>query len=439
MENIKTPPSDLNSEKAVLGSILIRPKCLPEVSKIVQPESFYYQENSIIYSAILELHKNNKPIDLISLFNVLKESNPEITINNLIGLTELVIVSSNVKYHAEEVSKNKTLRDIIEMGSKIVDLGFNKDYENIPVVLSKLQKDFVIKSNKEENITRVLKDFDDRTLEYQEKVKNGLELIGIPSGYNKIDKVIDGIRKGHFWVIGAYTSMGKSSLALNLTSNLIKQGLRVVYYSLEMTQVDIVSRLLGVMGNDNGRSIIKGYPKNKEELEINKQKLVDTNFMVKTDVNELSDLIMSMYEENVIKPVDMFVVDYIQNINLKGSKSEYETSTKVALDLQLSALRLNIPIIALSQISNEGAREKDSQQVMSFKGSGGIGASADLAIEIKLREENNEERIRKLQNGESVMMKLVIKKNRHGEVGFIDVLFNGVTGIFKQDAGLDNF
>ncbi len=423
---IKTLPNNLEAEKAVLGSILLRPKALLEVSGIITPDSFYSPKNGNLFKVFLELHKKDLPIDTISV------SKENVESNYLSELIDSVPVSTNAKYYAEEIAKTKTLRDVIEIGHKIVDVGFKQDYDNIPIVLSELQKNLVDKKVKQSNIIETFNDFDKRTEEYQEKKRNGIDLIGLSCGYSKIDKVIDGLRKGHFWVIGGYSNLGKTTLSLNIVADLIKQGKRVVYYSLEMTDVDTVSRLLGVMCKENGISIIKGYSENKEQVNAQRQKIIESNFLVKTGVSELSEILMSMYEENIKNPVDLFIVDYIQNMKVKGARSEYETITTASVELQLNAQRLGIPTIALSQISNEGAKGSEMQLVASFKGSGAINASADLAMEIKIGEKNNEERIEKIRRGEKVNMKLIISKNRHGSVGYLDLLFDGSTGIFEQ-------
>ncbi len=430
---IKQLPNNLEAEKAVLGSIILRPNALVEVSGILTPESFYSPKNGNLFKIFLELQKKNQPIDMVSL------TKEKIELSLLAEISSSYAISTNVKHYAEEIAKYKTLRDVIEIGHKIVDVGFKEDYENIPVVLSELQKNLVDKKVKQSNIIETFNDFDKRTEEYQEKKRNGIDLIGLSCGYSKIDKVIDGLRKGHFWVIGGYSNLGKTTLSLNIVADLIKQGKRVVYYSLEMTDVDTVSRLLGVMCKENGISIIKGYSKNQEEVNIQRKKIIDSNFLVKTGVSELSEILMSMYEENIKNPVDLFIVDYIQNMKVKGARSEYETITTSSVELQLNAQRLGIPTIALSQISNEGAKGSEMQLVASFKGSGAINASADLAMEIKIGEKNNEERIEKIRRGEKVNMKLVISKNRHGSVGYLDLLFDGGTGIFEQLEDVSDF
>lgn len=422
-------PHNIEAEKAVLGSIILRPTGLLEVAGTITKDSFFDSKNAKIFECFLKLQKEGKPIDLLSLSNEFKE------VGNvyLAKLVSNVPSSTNIKYYAEVVAKQKTLRDVIEMGNKITEIGMNEDFENLPIVLSELQKNLIAKKINSNDIYKSFEDFDQRTREYQDKIKQGVDLMGLSCGFEKVDKVIDGLRKGHFWVIGGFTNLGKTTLALNITKDLIKQNKRVVFYSLEMTDIDILSRLLGIFCEENGLTIIKGYSNNKDKVNEYRQKIINTNFTIKTGMSELSEIMMSMYEENLKNPVDLFVVDYLQNMKVKGAKSEYDTITTSAVELQLNAQRLGIPIIALSQISNEGAKNNEYQLVSSFKGSGAIGASADLAMEIKIGEKSNEERIEKLKNGQKVLMRLVINKNRHGSVGYIDLLFDGKTGIFSED------
>lgn len=437
---IKTLPNKIASEQAVLGSILLRPKSMSEVSDLLNSDSFYNSKNSTLFGIMSDLTRLNIPVDMLSLSNELASKKINIPSSYLAELINSVPSSSNIKYYAEIVAKQKTLRDVIEMGNKITEVGFSDKYEDIPVILAELQRDLIFKSSKKiENIQQTIKKLEERTVEYKYKKAKGIDLLGISCGYKKIDRVIDGLRQGHFWVLGGYSNLGKTTLALNMVADLIKQGKRVVYYSLEMTDVDILSRLLGIMCEENGISIVKGYTKNEEKLAEVKKQIIDSGFLVKTGLAELSEMMMSMYRENATTPVDLFIVDYIQNLKVKGAKNEYETATTTAVELQLNAQRLNIPILSLSQVSNEGAKNGDTQLVASFKGSGAINASADFAMEIKIGEKNNEERIEKIRRGEKVNMKLVVVKNRHGAVGYVDLVFDGMTGIFEEAPDIFDF
>jgi replicative DNA helicase len=331
-------------------------------------------------------------------------------------------------------------RDILDCANarrvtKVLEESLSVPHENVEKYVAEVQKNLIgsvsSKSHEAGNITQVLKEYKEQQDFYKEKIAKG-GIVGISTGYQKLDDVIDGFRPEHLWIIGGYTNMGKTSAALNLVSNLAKQGKRVVIYSLEMSRTDIVSRLLGIMTEDNGLSIVKGYAKHPLAVETAKKTLEDSGMVIYCGKNELSEIQMSMYEESLKKPVDLFVVDFLQIVSVKGAKSEYEMITNSALGFQQMAKKIKSPIVVLSQISNDGARNPD-QDVMTFKGSGSIASAADFAIEIVRSGEDKSKWLADLQKGEPVEMKWLIRKNRHGRVGYIDMRFNGRTGIFKPD------
>lgn len=330
----------------------------------------------------------------------------------------------------KELANSRNVKTILaEYLEKVPDENLEKFIADLQI---KLVNNVDSVEKESTSIREIIEEFTREREEYKNKPPGSL--IGIPCGYKKLDNIIDGLRPEHLWIIGGYTSMGKTFASLNIVANLISQGKRVVIYSLEMSKNDVVSRLLGIMTKQNGLAIMKGSQ--KQEIEKAVQKLVDSNLSIITSKLELSQITFSMFEENMKSPVDLFVVDFIQLITLNKSKSEYETTTETALQLQQTAKKLKKPIIGVSQISNDGAKNQ-SDVVMSFKGSGAIAAAADLAIEIVHAEENAKEFKAKIQDGKSVNMKWRVMKNRHGKVGYIPLEFDGYTGIFSDP--IDDF
>jgi replicative DNA helicase len=232
-------------------------------------------------------------------------------------------------------------------------------------------------------------------------------------------------------IVNHNTNVGKTFASLNIVANLIKQNKRVVYYSIEMNSTDILSRILGILTNDNGKSIVKGYAKDKDKVKENIEKIKQSKLSIHSQKSETSEILFSMYEENLRDKVDLFVVDFLQIMTVKNSKSEYETTTTAILSLQQIAKRLNIPVMVLSQISNESAKVEDAV-VMGFKGSGAIASAADLAIELKSGEQSRQDWKQKIKEGKLVKIDWSIKKNRHGSIGKMEMAFNGNTGIFED-------
>lgn len=413
-------------ERELVNHIYFSPQFIPRCLTIINKNDF--SKYGKHFEVIIESFKNEKNLEI-----AFKDAGLKVTdfFTGTVSLRSVESMCNDLK----DVSNAIVLWEILQ--KKLEQL----PHQNVKEYISTMQREIVSNIKNEErartDVQSVLKEFEDRKELYKQKKANGSELLGISTGYSKLDDAIDGLRPGHLWIIGGYTSMGKTTASLNIIANLIKQGKRVVFYSLEMNAVDIFSRLLGVLSNDNGLSIIKGYAKDETITNENIQKIVDSKLSIHSGVSELSEILYSMYEESLSDETTVFVVDFMQLMTIKGAKSEYETITNCTLELQQCAKRLKIPIIALSQVSNDGAKSGDSV-VMSFKGSGAIAAAADLAIEIMMNETSVDDWKRKMYAGEDTRMKWSIRKNRHGKVGAIEMNFNGRTGIFTQEKTVDD-
>lgn len=411
-------------EKELLGIIINNPQKTIRAAALVSVEDFYNYAK--VYATVTDCFLNEK--NLVTEFGIKK-----IKVSDFIEDSFRDI--SRVCKELKEVSNAIRLYDILQKATE------NITHENTEQYVSEIQREIIngVTSVEKEStsISQIIAEWRERREMYVEKFKNGNKIIGTSTGYDKIDAIIDGLRPEHLWIIGGYTNVGKTAASLNIVANLIAQGKRVVYFSIEMAAVDIVSRLLGIMTKESGLSIVKGFG-DKELIEEKILKLIKSNLSIHTTKSSLSEIQFSMYEENIKQKVDLFVVDFVQLVTVNGAKSEYETITTSALEFQQMAKRLKAPIILLSQISNEGAKN-GNEVVMSFKGSGALAAAADFAIEITIAEDDAKEWKRKMHNGEKVRMKWNVRKNRHGKVGYVEMLFEGKTGIFEQALTIDEF
>lgn len=318
----------------------------------------------------------------------------------------------------------------------LVESSSEKEVEDPFKFIAQLQQNLIqISSNNELENTgtkELVTDFEHLQQEFDEKNKNGDSLLGISCGFPKIDECIDGLRKGHLWVCGGYTSSGKTFFALNVVANLIKQGKKVAFFSLEMSKVDIIGRLLGLLTDMSSYFILKHEhtTEEREKIEEAKKILVNSGLTIHSKNNHIDTMLMSMLSQSLRGNLDCIVIDYAQLIQ-SNFKNEYDTLTDISVKLQAFAQKYEVPIILLSQISNEAARNPDSD-VIGFKGSGALAASADMAIELVNSEKDKAERMRKFREGKPVDVRLTIKKNRHGRTGEVDLSFFPRTGIFKE-------
>lgn len=407
-------------ELELVSRLLVYPQQSISVSQIIKPEDFdhYGKAYEVILNSFVEEKEVNHEIRKAGF-----------KLSELDGTLSYRFPNEIAKDLKEYANARNVKRVIAEFSKKIPD----NNLENFVAQLQVSLTNNIESSTRETSaIKDLIEDFQKEREEYLKKPVGSI--IGISTGYEKLDNIIDGLRPEHLWVIGGYTNMGKTFATLNIVANLIAQKKRVVIYSLEMSKNDVISRLLGIMTEQNGLAIMKGTQKNPIEKAI--QNLVDSHLSIITNKSEVSDITFSMFEENMKSPVDLFVVDFIQLVTLKNSKSEYETATESILKMQQTAKKLKKPIMVVSQISNEGAKNQ-SDTVMSFKGSGAIAAAADLAIEIVHDEEDAKAFKLKIQNGEIVSMKWRVMKNRHGRVGYQEMEFMGNTGIFTEP--LKNF
>jgi replicative DNA helicase len=427
-------------EKAVLSSLIFRNESIAKTIRQVSENSFQENKNKILYSTIKSMYISGTPIDLVTLWSRVEELKLPLTRNDLLDITDNGFQTGNIDYYIKVLKKEETKRKLVEIAKDIQQKGEEQSDKEEKEILAEIQSKIISLSSEqeEEKIENQIQKLKQVQKDFQEKPKGSL--IGISTGFEKLDNVIDGFRPGHFWVLGGYTSAGKTYASLNLVANLIKQKRRVVFYSLEMTEVDILSRLCGILTKQNTKVILRG--ENTKEIQTALDLIEESDFEIITNIREITDIQFSMIERNTKSKVDLFVLDFLQLVHVKGAKGDYEKLTTVAHKLQDTAKMVSSTVLALSQISNESAKLQ-SEDISGFKGSGDIEAAADMAIKLKHAEDSTKEYKSKLYHvnkekgkvKESELPKVMwgIHKNRHGESGTIDMRFNGYTGEFLPD------
>lgn len=408
-------------EKELLSTLFIsNDSVIPLLSEINPSDFYYYREQ---YETLIEakLHKTD-PIAIAR-----KKDIPLMGCLSSAVFGEPIVFAKQLK----EISRTRKIYAVLQTAIEaITPVGISDQVASMQQKLLEITSD---SQDEKMKILDIMKDYEAQQDVYR-KLPAG-SIIGIPTGFQKIDEVIDGIRAPHFWIVGGYTSVGKTFFSLNLMLSVLKNKKSAVLYSLEMSKIDVVSRLIGILSDQNGIKILKGYEddRTKEAKEF----LNQCDLRVINKRRNLKSILLSMHEQKLLHQVDVFVIDYIQQIEVDGASSEYETMREVAIQFQKISEKLGVPIIVVSQISNEAAKTPNSA-VMGFKGAGTIASAADFAIELVPSEENIDELRRKLMNGLPIRVKAIIKKNRHGRTGTIELEFDGKTGRFHNDS-LDNF
>ena len=428
----RIPPQDVVAEKSLLGAILISDKILPEILTIIRPRDFYEERHQIIFDAMMSLYDQHRPVDLLTLTSELKSTKKLKEIGGAPYLTELsnfVPAASHAKAYAEIIEKASTRRRLIKAGTDIANKAYEDDADVQSLIGAAEKELFEVSDNVVKSdyvaMDELLADAFDRIEELQ---KNKGALRGLKTGFRDLDKKTAGFQKGDLVIIGARPAMGKTTFAQNLTYNIAsinKKG--VLFFSMEMAANEIVDRMISdVSGVDNwkmrtGNLSEEEFQRIGEALgEMDELPIYidDTSSMTIMDVRNKARRAMHDHDIGIV------IVDYLQLIQgsdrYKGNR--VQEVTEISRGLKILARELEIPVIALAQLSRSVTGRDDPRPVLSdLRESGSIEQDADLVMFLhrpdyyRQNDDNYEE---------THITELLIAKHRHGAVGKIELYFH---------------
>ena len=396
---MKEPYSE-SAEMAVLGGILIDDKAIAKVKALLEPGDFFHNGHKHIYSAMLDVYEDGKPVDVITVGDRLKEQNKLGIAGGLSYLSEMgdnTGSSANIEHHAKIVKEKATLREYVAKANEIAKQAMEPGVkpEDLPTRLS-ISLPQPVQVNQASAVIKQL----------NQNIKAGYP--GIYPGYDVLARTIRKIVPGHLWIIGGYTSTGKSAVLVDLICRLYRKTMDnpgIAIFSTEMSAEQYLVRCLSNLTKIPGWAITENKVKTDQAAELVKAQvfLSERNLYIYDRLYRIEDIERTARNLKENMELDIIAIDYLQN--LWGDGSIYERMSKLAPVLQYLAKELDVTIIALSQVSNQHQREKGAGGVYGFKGAGEIAASADLAIE--------------LERDPVVKEKLYFKvsKNRHGRPG----------------------
>lgn len=401
-------------EKALLGAVM-REKNIPDG---FTSELFFHDKNKRI--ALEMIADNTDYVTLITKFDAVYLSECVIEGNGLIS------ASKGVELLEIELMK----RGINDVANRAMSkLGAIPPSEIAGSMAIEAMNIVEQRPKEKTKASEVLKEIDAEQTEYVISNLEGRKTIGIPTGYRIFDDKISGLRPAHLIVISAYTNVGKTMFALNIARNVLNQGKRVVFISLEMSRRDIVGRLIAIEGCLPLSGIVSAGTDNEAYREYLKtsEKIGKMNFRVYSEKHELNEILMVMRAEEKREHVDLFILDYLQNII--GEGSEYELMTRSVRELQATLSKIGSTCIAISQISNDN-RKANALEV-NGKGSGAIRAASDLFLFLNY-EDNDDDVIRKTNEGIPLFFTAYINKNRHGLMGTSRMVRDPMSGQMQE-------
>ncbi|MDP3956462.1 MAG: replicative DNA helicase [bacterium] len=437
---LKLPPQNLEAEQSVLGALLIDKNAIINVADVITPQDFYKPAHEKIYNAILELYGKNQPIDLLSLSSLLKEKATLKDVGGMSYLTELVNsvpTASHAAHYANIVKEKKILRDLISASAEISENAY-ESVRDTDVLLDEIEQKILAIS--QHSVSKKFIRLQDELSEAYERIerlhKGEGRLRGIPTGFPDLDNLTSGLQKSDFIVIGARPSLGKTSLALDIAKNaalLSKQPVGV--FSLEMAREQITDRLIASESQVALWKLRTGKITDDVEFEMIQQALDRLSQAPLYIDDSPSPNILQMRSMarrlQVEHGLGLIIVDYLQLITPRsgGNDNMVQQITEISRGLKSLARELEVPVIALSQLSRDvDKRDSKVPRLSDLRESGAIEQDADLVLFIYRKDRERSDVPPEEQN----IAEIIIAKHRNGALGSIKLKFDAERATFRS-------
>lgn len=423
----RIPPHSEPAERSVLGSILIDKECYYKVSDYIKPEDFYSPAHKEIYTAMYELAKESQPIDIVTVAERLKARKALDAAGGrayLSGLSAEVPTTANAVQYAKIVAEKAVLRALISASSDIVEKSYAENVDSQLMLDHAEQTIFDIAGSRQHNQFATLKTVLDQNIKAIHEIEaNGGKLPGIPSGFNDLDKKTSGFQNSDLIILAARPSMGKSAFALNVAQHAaLKQGKRVVIFSLEMSKEQLGMRLLAMEARVDSNKLRTGNlnAEDWESISDAALRFADADIIIDDTpgigVMEMRNKCRRIGQE---RRIDLVIVDYLQMMSAdkvgSGENRQQEVS-QISRYLKQLARELRCPVMVLSQLSRAvEQRQGDKRPILSdLRESGAIEQDADVVMFLF-----NEDYYNRNKEGYEPknLCEVLLAKQRMGETG----------------------
>jgi replicative DNA helicase len=436
LDNLKKysnqPPAAVEVEKMVLGAMLIEGEAVPKAIEILKPEYFYDKRHGHIFNSIAALYEASEPVDTVTLYEELKKDGKLEEVGGaayLSKLSEDVSSAANIDYHARVVLEKWILRKLISTSFEIATDAY-QGHEDVFDLLD--QAEAKIFSISEESTKESFKSMDKavrEALELIEAIHNkNISTFSVPSGFYELDDMLGGFQKSDLIIIAARPSMGKTAFALSVARNsAIEHKVPIAIFSLEMSTIQLATRLISAEARINAHSVRTGKFKAEEGAKISRtvHKLSKAPIYIDdTPALNILELRAKARRLKTEKHIGMIIVDYLQlmSSSFRAESREREISI-ISRSLKALAKELEIPVIALSQLNRAVEQTSDKRPMLShLRESGSIEQDADVVLFL-YRPEVYE--IEQYQDGESTegIAEVIIGKQRNGPIGEVKLQF----------------
>lgn len=419
----KILPHSLEAEQSVIGSMIMDKDAILLASEVINSSDFYEQQHGILFDTMLELLNEGKPVDLITLQNRLKEKDVPAQISSLEFIRDLVSsvpTSANVKYYAQIVRDKAVLRRLIRVAEDTANECY-LDKEKLDVILEKLEKEvFNISQNRGSKEFTDIKDIVLRSIDSIEAAsKNKGSVTGIATGFYDLDYKTAGLQSSDLILIAARPSMGKTAFALNIAEYVaLRSNITTAIFSLEMSQDQLAKRMLAMNSRVDSQNIRTGNLSADEWANLMESaRIIGNSSLIIDDTSSISisELRSKCRKLKLERNLGLVIIDYLQLMSgSRRAESRQQEISEISRALKSLAREINVPVIALSQLSRAVEQRPDKRPMLSdLRESGAIEQDADVVMFIYRDDYYN------LDSEEPGVTEIIIGKQRNGPTGTI--------------------
>ena len=425
----RIPPQNIEAEQSVLGAMLLSREAIDKAGEILSEGDFYRPDNRIIFSAIMDLHSRNEAVDLVTVTEELRKMGKLDAIGGTTAITALsnaVPTAANVVYHAKIVEEKALRRQLINAATEVVASGYEEEADIAQTIDQAEQKILAVANRKHAGGVVKIKDIVKSAMARIEELYDSKDAYtGLPTGFTDFDKMTSGLQPSDLIIVAARPSMGKSSLVLNIAEHVaLKGGKSVAFFSLEMSKEQLVQRLLcSEAGIDASRLRIGQLQESEwpnlvsaaDKLSSAKIMMDDTPGMTALEMRSKA---RRWKNENGL---DLIIVDYLQLMqgsSKRASDNRQQEMSDISRSLKGLARELNVPVIALSQLSRSVEQRTSKRPMLSdLRESGALEQDADIVCFIYRDDYYNPDTEQKN------VAELIVAKHRNGPVGTVQLFF----------------
>ena len=440
MDFNKVPPHDLEAEQAVIGSMLTDKEAVISAIEALSDEDFYREDNRIIYSAIMNLYNRGDAIDIITLKSELSSMGKLEAVGGLEYLAELpekVPTTANVDKYIKIVEEKSTLRTLIKTANELITLGYDPTQEVEELMDNAEKKIFGVMQNRAQKTYSSMKDIlVDTFVELEELYNRKEHVTGVPSGFVDLDYKTAGFHGSELILVAARPAMGKSAFALNIATNAaVRAKTPVAIFSLEMSKEQMANRILCSEALVDSNKVRTGKVEDDDWTKLAEASGLLSEaqiFIDDTPGISIMEIRAKCRKMKLEKDIGLVVIDYLQLVqgsNKRASSREQEIA-EISRSLKILAKEINVPVIALSQLSRAPEQRPDHRPMLSdLRESGSIEQDADIVMFLYRDDYYNQDSEKKN------VAEVILAKHRAGSTGTVELAW---LGNYTKFANLEN-